>query len=134
MEDGMLGLTPLILLPGVALLAMSVSIRYGRIHDELHALEMHEGEQGKRLLPHLLRRARLFRDALAGLYVAAALLALAALLGGMAAYLSAGASTVAIALTLTAVATLVVATVFLVRETAISFGVFREHAARIEGR
>jgi hypothetical protein len=36
-----LWLTPLILLPGVALLIMSTSVRFGQVHDEFHVFLDH---------------------------------------------------------------------------------------------
>ncbi len=62
---------------------MSTSIRYGRIHDEFHHLLEYKGS-----LPHtpahkLLKRSRLFKNALVSLYLSFGLFSLASLLGSL---------------------------------------------------
>ncbi len=74
-------LTPLILLPGAALLVMSTSIRFNRLHDEVHQLAHHEQEAPPGALADLLRRARPFRNTLVALYVCVGLFAVASLPG-----------------------------------------------------
>jgi hypothetical protein len=132
MEGSELWLTPLILLPGVALLILSTSLRYGRIHDEFHDLEEHHAHRNDELVKQLMRRARMFRNALVSLYVSAALLSLAGLLGGLAAYWRGGAGQASAGLTLVAIAAVVYAAVELVRECTLSLGVLRDHASRVE--
>ena len=56
-------LTPLILLPGVALLIGSTSARFGQIHTEFHHLLDHPDAGAQILSRNLQQRARLFRDA-----------------------------------------------------------------------
>ncbi len=81
MIDSSPWITPLLLMPGVALLILSTAIRYNRLHDEAHQI----GDPGSRHagvhVATLSFRARRFRNALVGLYVSVSLLALAALSG-----------------------------------------------------
>lgn len=78
-----LWLTPLILLPGVALLIVSTSARFGQLHTEFHRLLDHPDAHSRILSQHLLKRSRLFRDALVALYASVGLFALGSLLGGV---------------------------------------------------
>jgi hypothetical protein len=126
-----LWLTPLILLPGVALLVLSTSIRYGRIHDEFHDLEAHADHSSPQTVRELERRAMMFRNALVSLYASVTLLALASLLGGLATYWIGGAGWLSAGLTLAAIAGLVFAAAQLARECALSYGVIRDHASRL---
>lgn len=118
--------TPLLVLPGVGLLVMSTSMRFARLHDELH----HRIEQmdcDARTLDRLLLRARLFRNALLALYGAVALLAMAGLAGGVEAPTWAS-STLLVA----GVVSLVVASLLLMRETTISLDVIESETAALE--
>ena len=75
-----LWLQPLLLMPGVALLVMSTSARYGQLHAEVHRLV----EQGElEPLDQVLTRARHFRNALVLLYTSVAMLSVCALLVGL---------------------------------------------------
>lgn len=78
MNPTALWLTPIIALPGIALLIISTSARYTRVPEELHHLEAHRtGPHLRRLARTLLGRAVLFRNALVGLYLCVTLFALA---------------------------------------------------------
>ena len=81
MENSSLWIAPLLLLPGVGLLVLSTSTRFGQLHDELH---MHIKESNQAALAHLRRRARLFRDALISLYISVALLTVSSVIGTVA--------------------------------------------------
>jgi len=154
-----LWITPLLLLPGVALLVMSTSLRYNRLHDELHHLEIHlqpESDVGwgpdettadvvadgllTAFLPApdllarcsaLLRRGRMFRDALVALYAAVALFALAALGGGLLAWHRQAAYWLVMGLTCLGIAAVLAAAVQLVRESLLSFAVLESHAEEL---
>lgn len=78
-----LWLTPLILLPGVALLIVSTSARFGQLHTEVHRLLDHPDAHARILSLHLLKRSALFRDALVSLYASVGLFGLGSLLGGV---------------------------------------------------
>lgn len=68
--------TPLVLLPGVALLVISTSTRYAQLHEEFHRLLVSTEPTTVDLARHLLARARLFRNALIALYTSVCLFAL----------------------------------------------------------
>ncbi len=115
--------TPLLVLPGVGLLVMSTSLRYARLHDELHHhLEMRH--VGTRTVERLLLRGVLFQYALLALYGACALLALSGLAGGLAAGPWVSGSLLGLG-----VSSLVVATGLLMRETTVSLDVIRAESA-----
>ncbi len=81
MSADILWAAPLLLLPGVALMVLSTSIRFGSLHDEFHrVLELGRSKR----LPRLRHRARLMRMALVGLYISVALLAIASVVGTIA--------------------------------------------------
>ena len=60
-------LTPLILLPGVALLIISTSARFEQIHNEFHRLLEHPDDHSKIVARNLVLRSTLFRNALVNL-------------------------------------------------------------------
>ena len=120
--------TPLLLLPGVALLVMSTQARYGQLHAEMHRLLEHHHDDD--MLAHdLLRRGRLFRNALVCLYGACALFGLGAFLGGLAEGTAdmTKAEVVAYPLTLIGVLLLVAASLMLVREAMLSLMILEYH-------
>lgn len=123
--------TPLLLLPGVALLILSTSLRYGQIHDEFHHLDGSD-QHSKATAKILLHRARLFRNALVYLYSSFASFCLASLLGGLATqWMSISGLTVLI-LTCAGILGLVVASITLVRESRLSLDVIEAHFQHLE--
>jgi len=127
--------TPLLLLPGVALLVMSTSIRYNRLHDEIHQLDeghAHGTEDAATThLACLLRRGRYFRDALIALYVAVACFALGALTGGVLALWPHHALWAILGLSGLGVVAVLAAAVLLVRESWLSYEVLEDHARHL---
>ena len=126
-------LTPLVLLPGVAMLVMSTSARYGQIHQAFHHLV---AEKVRREDPHatsLMHRAILFRNALVGLYASVASLALGSMVGGLASLLSAESVWLVQGLTVLGVLALVYSAVQLVRESVLSLHVLRRHREHLGG-
>ena len=124
-------LTPLVLLPGVAMLVMSTSARYGQIHQEFHHLV---AENVQREDPHassLLHQATLFRNALVVLYASVASLALGSMVGGLASLLSAESVWLVQGLTVLGVLALVYSAVQLVRESVLSLHVLRRHREQL---
>lgn len=81
MIDSSPWITPLLLMPGVALLILSTAIRYNRLHDEVHGADGNGVRHAGFHHATMVFRARRFRNALVGLYLAVSLLALAALSG-----------------------------------------------------
>ncbi len=124
-----LWIRPLFLLPGVGLLVMSTAARYSRLHEELHHVEEHQGRHGD-VMGVLFLRARLFRDSLVALYLAAAILALGPLLGGLASSRAVWQEWIVNAATSLAVVCVLVACTQLIRESVHSLHVIREHALR----
>lgn len=125
-------LTPLFLLPGVGLLVMSTSARYGQLHAELHHLEAHEVPDRLQRCRRLLRRGLLFRRALLGLYLAVSILTLTSLIGGVLSVLGFSASGVILVLTCVGIFAVVFATLQLVIESRLSAEVLLDHARDIE--
>ncbi len=120
-------LTPLVLLPGVAMLVMSTSVRYGQIHQEFHRLVGEMTSRNDRLAKSLMHRATLFRNALVGLYASVTALALGSMLGGLADLLTAESVWLVQGLTVLGVLALVYSAVQLVRESVLSLDVLRRH-------
>ena len=123
---------PLLVLPGVGLLIMSICARYIRLHDELHDVAEHGAQM--RSLELLLRRARLFRNALVMAYVSVMLLVSGGLVLGASAALesgSAAADLVGNILAFVGVAVLLASSGFLVLEATLSFEVLEADASRL---
>ena len=120
--------TPLLILPGVGLLLVSTSARYEAIHVEIHALLEEGGEQAAACAAHVVRRGRLFRDAMVALYLSAAAFGTAGLVGAVSQWLGGGVHASAWLLSLLALLSLILATLQLVRESAVSLHIVRTHA------
>ena len=134
MEETGLWLTPLVLLPGVALLVLSTSIRYGQIHEEFHHLLEMKGEAARATGERLWARAHLFRDALVGLYVSTCLLALGAMLGGLASLWFARSDIVVVVLTILGVAAVIYSSIQLIRESSLSLNIVKRHMDELQER
>ena len=132
MESNALWLTPLILLPGVALLIMATSARYGQVHADFQSLS-DLPEEVKELARELLfKRSALFRNTLISLYISVGLLACSSLLGGLVnLWLSDYAWTVA-GLTCLGIASLVFAAIELIRESLLSMVLMEEQGRQLE--
>ena len=107
-------IVPLLLIPGVALLVLSTSARFGRLHVEITRL--HE-KGSKAAVAHHYRRARFMRNALVALYGAVALLATSSLVGTFADLWFESLGVHALALTCFAVVGVVYAATQLIRES-----------------
>ncbi len=117
---------PLLLLPGVALLIMSTSARYTRVHDEIHHVKSH-GDAARGLIGKLYIRAKLFHRALVALYISVALLAFSSLMGGLLTLLGRPSATPVFVLTCTGIVALVLASVFLIAESLKALDVIHDH-------
>ena len=133
MDESGAWLAPLVLLPGVALLVISTSARYGQIHEEFHHLLRDTGDDVQRRARELWRRAVFFRNALVGLYVAAAALALGSMVAGFLTLWSADSMWIVQGFTVAGVGSLVYSAVELVRESVLSLGILQRHYERIGG-
>lgn len=125
-------LTPIILLPGVALLTVSTAHRFGQIQAEFHRLLDHTDSHAQIVTRSLIRRARLYRDALASLYASIGLFALGSLLGGVVNLWRPQSLWVVGGLTIVGIAAIVYSAVQLFRESLLSLHVVREQSATIE--
>jgi hypothetical protein len=131
MPETELWLTPLILLPGVALLIMSTSARFGHIHAEFHHLLDHPDAHAEILSRHLVLRSSLYRNALIALYASVGLFALGSLLGGIINIHKPDLLWVVGGLTLVGIGGIVFAAACLVRESMICLRVITEHSRRV---
>ena len=120
-------LTPLILLPGVALLIVSTSARIEQLHADFHHLLEHPDAHAKILSRSLIKRSRLFRDALASLYVSVGMFALGSLVGAFVNFFWPTSVWVVGSFTVFGIGCVVFAAVQLVRESLICLDVIREH-------
>lgn len=115
---------PVLMLPGLGLLLLSTTARFGQLEAQLHAVLAREPGPSAAQLQRLRLRARQFRVAIVSLYVGIAALALGSLVGGL---VAAAAGPLAAVVTLSmclAVAATVVAAVALIRESRHSIDVF----------
>ncbi len=126
-------LTPLILLPGVALLIVSTSARFGQLHTEFHRLVDHPDAQARILGRHLLKRAVIFRNALVALYGSVGLFALGSLLGGVVNLWQPESLWVVGGLTIVGIGSIVYASFLLLWESFICLRALQEHHERLEG-
>ncbi len=126
-----LWLTPLILLPGVALLIGSTAQRFGQLHTEFHHLLDHYDAHAKILSRHLVLRSRLHRDALLGLYISVAVFALSSLIGGVLAIWAPDHVYLTGFFTLGGILALCYSSASLIRDTIICMHVISEHSARV---
>ena len=133
MQNAEIWLTPLLLLPGVALLIMSTSTRYAQIHTEIHHLLEKRRDDIKVASARLLtKRSTLFRNALVSLYVCVGLLSLAGLLGGLMGPWKSAAINIVWAVTCLAIVCLFYAAVALIRESRFSLDIIQVHSRHIE--
>ncbi|WP_457651566.1 DUF2721 domain-containing protein [Rhodocaloribacter sp.] len=126
-----LWLTPLILLPGVALLILSTAFRFNRLHDEMHELLEHAGRTSEDVVRRLMRRAFLFRNTLVALYVCVALFALASLLGVLLLEWSDASRWVVLGLLGAGIGCLAYAALALIRESTLSLDIIEEHGRQL---
>ena len=124
-------LTPLILLPGVALLIISTSARFEQLHAEFHRLLENPDAHAQILSRSLVKRSRLFRDALACLYVAVGMFSLGSLVGAFVNFFWPTSVWVVGSFTILGIGCVVFATMQLFRESLICLDVIREHSQAI---
>lgn len=123
--------TPLLLLPGVALLILSTSMRYGQIHTEFHEMEHGPRKPAAQTVKQLMARACYFRNALVSLYTSFALFSLASLIGGLASAWMRQVEAFVLVLSCLGILGLIFAAVTLIREASLSLDVIRQHAASL---
>ncbi len=135
MEDHLgLWLTPVLLLPGVALLLISTVTRSGQIDAELHRMLDNKDNNSRILAGHLLTRSTLVRNAIVCMYVSVGLFSLASFLGGLTAVAAEWTSLshwIMVGLTCLGILGLIAAAHQLIRESFISLEIVREHSGQI---
>lgn len=119
-------LMPLLLLPGVALLIMSTSVRYGQLRDEIHKLKEEMFDASIIVAGDMRTRARLFRDALTSLYVAVALFVTGSLLGAIMDFMRADSEFLVVFFAGLGIVCLIYASLELIRESRLSLYIIRE--------
>ena len=125
-------LTPLLLLPGVAILIASTATRASEVHAEIHRILHETSAAAKACAQHELQRARYFRNALCSLYVSVGLLTLASLVGGLLLYAWSQVSTIVeIILSIPGVLCALYATLQLAREALISSETIQAHVEEL---
>jgi hypothetical protein len=127
-----LWLTPLILLPGVALLIVSTSARFEQNHDEFHRLLEHPSDHSKIAARNLLVRSALLRNVLVSLYTSVGLFSLGSLLGGVVNVWRPKSLWVVGGLTILGIGCLVYASIQLVRESLLCLQVIRELSRNLD--
>ena len=127
-----LWLTPLILLPGVALLIVSTSARFGQLHQQFHDLLDHPTGHDRILGREMLKRGKLLRDALGALYSAVGLFAVGSLLGGLVHLWHPQLLWVTGVLTLVGIACVAFAAVQLIRDATLCLGVIRRNSELLQ--
>lgn len=125
-------LTPLILLPGVALLIVSTSARFGQLHTEFHRLLDHPDAHARILSQHLLKRSTLFRDALLALYASVGLFAIGSLLGGVVNLWRPDSLWVVGTATMFGICCIAYASIQLMRETLLCLSVLKDHREQLQ--
>ena len=130
MDDSIVWITPLLLMPGVALLVISTSARYGQLHDEIHRVLEDDEHTGCECLGHLRLRAVRFCNALFCLYLAITLLLLASFIGSFLKIWDIMPGRLIVGLCTFAVAAVTCDAFELVRESRISLRIINIHMGR----
>ena len=136
MESAVHWVTPLAILPGVALLVLSTANRFHQVHTELQRLRddghRRTREQVDAAVHRLMRRSVLFRNALVCLYVAIASFSLAALVGGVSVVLWHQSEGILFGLlAVIGIACVVCASVILIREASLSLALIQRYGEEI---
>jgi hypothetical protein len=124
--------TPLLLLPGVALLIVSTSARYAQIHEEIHELSREDMLATPKMGSNLLQRSTLFRNALVSLYLSVAFLTASSLIGGVTSFYVSNSEALVLVLAVSGILCLLFAAIELIRESWQSLRIIREHITRLE--
>ena len=125
-------LTPLILLPGVALLTVSTAHRLGQLQSDLHRLLDRPDSHAPAVARSLIHRAHLYRNSLASLYFAVVLFAVGSLLGGVVNLWRPESLWIVGGLTIVGIAAIVYSALQLFRESLIALEVIEEQFAALQ--
>ncbi len=133
MESAELWLTPLLLVPGVALLVMSTSSRFAHVHSEIRNLAIHKHEKDiEKLARSLDKRSVIFNNALISLYLSVTFLSLAGLIGGIAVIWMGNMFYIVVGLSSLGILCLVFSSLQLIRESMLTLEVIKRHCRQIE--
>ncbi len=124
-------LTPLLLLPGVAILIASTATRSSEVHAEIHRLLHETSDAAKTCAQHELKRSYCFRNALCSLYVSVGLFTLACLVGGILHTWLQVSTTVEVILTIPGVLCVLYAALQLAKEAFISSETLQAHVEEL---
>ncbi len=124
-------LVPLLLIPGVALLIMSTSVRFGQVRDEVHYLFDRMHIVPPMFLDGLYQRARYYRNSLIGLYFAVGCFATGSILGAVVDFMRGNVDFVVLVFTALGIGGLLYASVTLIRESYLLLEVIEQHIDEI---
>ncbi len=124
MNNPEIWITPLALLPGVALLILSTSTRFGQLHTEIHHLQ-HEDEE---IPDHLITRAKLFKNSLVLLYAGVVFFSLSAFFGGISELGGGVFYWIIIALLCFGIICIIFSSFLLLKESTLSFKIIEHHS------
>ncbi|MFP4323738.1 MAG: DUF2721 domain-containing protein [Anaerolineales bacterium] len=131
MESEIVWLAPLFILPGIGLLIVSTSNRFGILHDEIHhwldgSHDSHIVEQAD-----LVERAAHFRNALVALYTSVFVFVCASVAGATMDFLGYKGDIIVFAISLIGIVAVGYASAELIRESLRSLEVIRAHVDHI---
>ncbi|MEO1442494.1 MAG: DUF2721 domain-containing protein, partial [Chloroflexota bacterium] len=124
-------LAPLLLLPGVALLIMSTSVRYGQIHTEVHHLVEENYAIPAEFKDMLAMRACFFRNALLGLYTSVVFFVSGSVVGALMEVMGANVDLGILVFALLGIICVVFSSIELVRESVISLEILEYHIKEV---
>jgi len=124
-------LSPLLLLPGAALLILSTSIRLNRLHDEVHHQIDGRHSHSKEIIDDLLVRARYFRNSLVLLYSSISIFADAGIIGGLTSGWGEISTVLTIGLTIIGIICITAAAIILIKESSLALKIIESHARKL---
>jgi len=124
-------LSPLLLLPGAALLILSTSNRLNRLHDEVHHQIDGKHSPSKEMIVHLLLRAKYFRNALVLLYSSISIFAVAGIIGGVTSGLGEISLVLTIGLTIIGIICITASAIILIKESSLALKIIESHTKEL---
>ena len=131
MESIGIWLSPLLLLPGAAMLILSTSIRLNRLHDEVHHQTEQQHSPSKEIIDHLLMRAKYFRNELVLLYSSISIFAVAGIIGGLTGGWDEISTELTIGLTIIGIICITAAAIILIKESSLALKIIDSHTREL---
>ena len=131
MESIGIWLSPLLLLPGAAMLILSTSFRLNRLHDEVHHQTEQQHSPSKEIIDHLLMRARYFRNALVLLYTSISIFAVAGIIGGLTSGWDELSTVLTLGLTICGIICITAAAIILIKESSLALKIIESHTRKL---